>query len=310
MHEDYNSKLDSLIGTVATDPDRLEQAIQFEAKHVLDVRVRRKFFERCYKELHGQSACLERRFLNFGPGSFLHPYWKTADKEYGEKNETWTDMHGGLRQSTPDYAWDMYEKKPINEKEGFFKIIYSSHVIEHGPDKDVQFLLSDMNRLLEIGGRLRLVCPDADIYSRYYAEKNYLAVAYYDLVSTKRRLVLEDSNIMEYISSFILEWCSLVTHKENSVFIPFGKRQEFIEGHNSVIAAIDAASMASDRDLNKHLGKHVNWFNYQKLKPMLKKAGFRRISCCGFKKSAEPVLWADPFDNTDRNMSLYVEAIK
>jgi len=58
-------------------------------------------------------------------------------------------------------------------------------------------------------------------------------------------------------------------------------------------------------------GNHINWWNFNKLKKMLEKAGFTKIYLSGYGQSFSPVLRNTFFfDNTAPELSLYVEAFK
>lgn len=58
------------------------------------------------------------------------------------------------------------EKLPFNGES--VDIIYSSHMIEHLDENQMDLFLKECNRCLKTGGVLRLVAPDLDIYFQKY----------------------------------------------------------------------------------------------------------------------------------------------
>lgn len=315
MRKEYLDFLRDRESEIASSKHLHSKAFNMAARSALDAKVRRAFFGLIYEQRFGSEAIERRAFLNIGPGSFRHSYWRTADKAYSNGKQSWTQMRRGLEQYKPDYIWDVYERAQFPEKDGFFKVIYNSHVVEHLFDDDARFLFQEMHRLLESGGRVRIVCPDSDLMIKAYDEKNYWFFLHYLMVASKRRLISIEA--IEHllnnftIEEFILEWVSLLANDKNDIYFKKHKAKDFIESYDNLYAAFEAASEMSSKEVNRDVGGHVNWFNFDKLQRMLKGAGFEDVYLSGYIQSREPVLWDTTyFDRTDPEMSLYVEAIK
>lgn len=54
--------------------------------------------------------------------------------------------------------------------EGYFQVLYSSHFLEHIPLENVQSVIGEWMRVLQPGGRLRLVLPDFETLARRYLD--------------------------------------------------------------------------------------------------------------------------------------------
>ena len=67
-----------------------------------------------------------------------------------------------------DLTWDITKSLPLAD--GSLKGIYSEHVLEHLPFQVIPCILKDWFRVLESGGRLRILVPDAELYLRTYME--------------------------------------------------------------------------------------------------------------------------------------------
>ncbi|PQA88553.1 class I SAM-dependent methyltransferase [Hyphococcus luteus] len=298
---------------IKNSPEQMERVLLSSARQAVSNRLSKGFFENCYQMLYAEEELARRPFLNIGPGSFKHPHWRLADKKYGDDNAAWTEKRRGVEQTSTDYYWDAYSGKPLDEKDGFFKIVYSSHVIEHMFEDDAAFYLSEVKRLLEPGGTVRLVCPDADLYVGAYARRDWLFFFHYLQVKTQRLkkdiMALTEQEKKRVCAKFFLESFSLLTAPGNPTSLKPAQCVEFIEQFDDLYACLTEASKLSSREVNAKVGAHVNWFNEDKLRRAMEKAGFKNIRRSGYLQSAAPVL-RDPryFDRTDYEMSLYMEA--
>ncbi|MDX8350883.1 class I SAM-dependent methyltransferase [Cognatiyoonia sp. IB215182] len=287
--------------------------IEKAARDVVNGRVTKNFFSDVYTVSYNKDDLTKRPFLNLGPGSFRHDLWRTADKNYGDDDTAWTKMRRGIEQAPVDYYWDVYERKPLQEQDRFFKVIYCSHVIEHLFAEDAAFLFCEARRLLEPGGRIRIVCPDAGLMIRAYEAEDWSFFLHYLLVKTQRikrpfsRYTEEQAR--EVCAEFLVDWVSLLTNPRNPKRLSRAECVRFLASFPSLKDAFDAASRESSRELNMDVGGHVNWFDAAKLTDMLERAGFADVCVSGYLQSSVPIL-RDPryFDRTDPEMSLYVEA--
>lgn len=315
----FNDRFEEVIAQKASEISKngalTAKAIEKEATAVVSSRVARRFFDDVYTLLYRQEDLERRPFLNIGPGSFRHHRWKTADKKYGDASAAWTEMRRGVKQDPVDYNWDAYARSNIEEDDGYFKVIYTSHVIEHLFPDDLNFLLSEALRLLEPGGVLRVVCPDAEQMARAYENADWAFFMHYLIAKTGRftkpLASTPDAVLREVSADFLIEWVSLLTHKENPTSLTKKECVNFLAQHSDVFAAFDAAVALSSRELNQSAGGHVNWFSTQKLTKLIKDAGFSQVNTSAYLKSSIPTLRdIRYFDRTDPEMSIFVEAIK
>lgn len=87
--------------------------------------------------------------LNLGAGAL----WSKAG---------WTTVDHNLRK--PSVAWSI----PLAD--GSCSIVFSSHMIEHIPHYKVEKVLCEVNRVLEVGGLLRILTPDLERLAKAYVE--------------------------------------------------------------------------------------------------------------------------------------------
>lgn len=92
-----------------------------------------------------------KHYLNVGCGGGPHPDFINLD-------------YGWIRGL--DLCWDITKGLPI--KEGFIRGIFTEHVLEHIPFEDCGKILAEFRRVLEPGGTLRIIVPDAELYLDAY----------------------------------------------------------------------------------------------------------------------------------------------
>lgn len=289
------------------------KAVENVARSIAKSKICRRFFDDLYSLNYKGDELRERRFLNIGPGSFRHRYWRTADKKYGEKS--WTESRRGVEQPLIDYQWDICSGESLNEKDGFFLAIYSSHVIEHLFENDVRHLLQEVHRLLRNGGCFRIVCPDIELMKRAYQSEDWGFFLHYLSPKTLRLarspLAFSQNELREIAAEFVIDWVSLAAHQKNPNRISKGTCASFIDGSANFYHALDTACSMSDRAANQEIGAHVNWFNEIKLRELLLSVGFSDVRLSGYLQSSVAIM-RDPvlFDKTDPEMSLFIEAFK
>ncbi|MDX5594264.1 class I SAM-dependent methyltransferase [Pseudovibrio sp. SPO723] len=309
----YLEMLNARFKKIVGDQASLRKVVEKDYKDVLLKKRSDAFFDGLYKSSYEASALVEKKFLNIGPGSFSHKYWSTADKYYDDK--TWTESRRETEQPKFDYTWDIYDHKELAIKPGSVNAVYCSHVVEHAFDDDVAFLFKDVFRILKSGGVFRVACPDADLLAKSYVEKDWAFFNHYLSVRTGRREI-DFSKLEQYASSgvyeeFVLDWVSLVMNDRNPVHLNRSEAIEFFKKFDCMYTAFTEASRLSDRDVNRSLGAHVNWFNYEKLLGLLTLAGFSKVRRSNYLQSSCAVMRDRyHFDRTDPEMTLYVEAVK
>lgn len=100
------------------------------------------------------SSVRKARYLNAGCGKKARPGFINLDYMW---------------QPGVDLLWDLNWRLPFPDSS--LKGIYTEHCIEHLPIKLVTgHILREFYRVLEPGGRLRLIVPDGGLYLKLYAE--------------------------------------------------------------------------------------------------------------------------------------------
>lgn len=310
----YADAISAKVAEIMGDPNQINKAVHREAAAALSGRVTKRFFDDTYAMCYTRADLAKRPFLNIGPGSFRHPMWRTADKKYDEI--AWTEVRRGTQQGPVDYYWDIYSAEPLGEKDGFFKVIYSSHVIEHLFPQDIEFLVREIKRLLEPGGVARVVCPDAEQMANAYRAEDWPFFLHYLIAKTGRYKLnlasLGKENQRAMAAEFLIEYISLLTDRRNPLCLDKNQCVEFLARYgDNIYQGFDDALKLSSREVNKTAGGHVNWFTADKLVRILKTAGFSRVELSGYQKSKVAILRDGRFfDRTDPEMSLFIEATK
>lgn len=92
--------------------------------------------------------------LNLGAGPlWRRPGWKTIDHK-----------HSWWRQS--DAAWR------LSFGANSFDWVFSSHMLEHIPHPKVDAVLKECNRVLKLGGKIRIICPNLEVFARAYVNRD------------------------------------------------------------------------------------------------------------------------------------------
>jgi len=92
-----------------------------------------------------------KKYLNLGCGSRFHPSWTNIDFVSKDKNVIAHDLNQGI---------------PFAD--GFFDVVYCSHLLEHFPKEKAGSFLKECYRVLKAGGILRVVVPDLEGIARSY----------------------------------------------------------------------------------------------------------------------------------------------
>lgn len=250
-------------------------------------------------------------FINIGGGGFHHNRWVNLD---------FANPHYNWEEGT-FLEYDITKRLPLPYADGSVNLVYCSHVIEHLHNLDVQFLFSEIYRVLSVNGLYRLTCPNADlVYSLLKINKansfswrnrwfkghgccdvNELRPVHFVVreTATARSRYLGGTHSMARFS----------TPEANPKFI----EETIIERAFREMPKVDFLNWLTN-DLcfdPNHSGDHLNWWNYDKIRDAMILAGFKEIfpSSCGASCSA-PMRDFNHFDNTRPMMSIYVEAIK
>jgi len=94
------------------------------------------------------------RKINIGAGTRWHEDgWEVLDNGAGSYNEPW--KHRGK-------CWDT--KLPGDT----YDIVFTSHMLEHVPHFRVESTFAELNRIMKVGGTIRILVPDLKKYATAY----------------------------------------------------------------------------------------------------------------------------------------------
>ena len=69
---------------------------------------------------------------------------------------------------TIDVCWDVTKGLPLRDNS--LRGVYSEHCLEHLPFNSIEFVLSEIHRVLEPDGVVRIVVPDGELYLKSYSK--------------------------------------------------------------------------------------------------------------------------------------------
>ena len=96
--------------------------------------------------------------INIGAGAFWKSDgWETLDNAPASYSKKW--QHFGK-------CWDT--KLESNS----YEIVFTSHTLEHVPQFRIEKTISEINRIMKIGGTLRILVPDLESSARAYINKD------------------------------------------------------------------------------------------------------------------------------------------
>ena len=203
-----------------------------------------------------------------------------------------------------DYNFDLMRKEKLPFEDNSVKLFYSEHTFEHITDEAVQHTLNEMYRCLEKGGGLRIVVPDIDLAYQAYANRN---IGFFHLLWKENEHLKVETRIEKLFLRYFARYL------ENTV--NFKKmRQNFSRMSKSKFLDFYSKRVEKMLEINPSLqmkfpGYHMNWFDYEKLKRMLRQAGFADVYKSNVHGSNFQEMTGKQFD-TRPSWSLHVEAIK
>lgn len=158
--------------------------------------------------------------------------------------------------------------------------IYTSHFLEHFKKFEAEKIIKDCYRILKKGGIIRIIVPDLELLVRKYLEKDFDYFRKLDDLMNVNKESKKDSN--DFLLADVLM---------NNFYPQFYRKK--IVGINKVMTFF--------------VRSHLWMYDYESLKNLLQRAGFRTIETRSFKEGKVPDL-----DRLDifPEMSLYVEAEK
>ncbi len=224
--------------------------------------------------------------INIGGGYFRKKKWRVLDTY-------------SVAYSYPsvfiDYDFNLSSERALPFEDNTVRLFYSSHTFEHIPQKKCQFIFNEIYRCLKRGGAIRLTMPDFDLAYIAYGENNENFFKHQLGKDIHRKF-------LDFFANFI---SSKISPKEFSDNYDRMKKEDFANYYsNKAIEMMGKVQVAG----------HLNWWNYEKVENMLKKAGFNTIYRSSYQKSRFSEMRDTKnkkyFDSTFPDISLFVEAIK
>lgn len=236
-------------------------------------------------------------YINIGAGSFYHPYWHNLDMP--------NEYYAGSQKDRLHINYDLMSNTPLPFNNETIKVAYTSHVIEHIRDEDVLHLFREVYRCLQPGGYFRITCPDMDLEYEAFSRGDDSFWKWpnaYGIFNTS----IEQKFLDHFATALTL------THPSNSIRKYTDQEIRDIFSDMSKEAAFDFIVKQIPSDLQKSFpGDHINWFNTNKIKNILKEANFNNIYESRYRQSHCSMLRnIHLFDTTCPELSLYVECRK
>jgi len=224
----------------------------------------------------------DNRFVNLGAGHWYYPRWENID--YYVDDDVFVD-----------YRMDLRKQKKLPLPDGCVGLVFSSHFFEHVSDEEALFVLSECNRILKPGGRIRIGVPDMDkALDAYRNQDGY----FFDRGGAKCKGNLE-RKLVNIFASY---------RKNGYSGSPLLSKDEIREHLKTLDKHGFAKWCVSKIPPSAEYKAHVNAYDFFKLKDLLLHTGFVDIVKKQYRES-NTVMGSALFDHHPI-ISLYVEARK
>lgn len=235
-------------------------------------------------------------FINLGAGGFYHPMWHNVDylNEYYEERLN-SNVH-------IQHDFSKITKLPLDDDS--LIAVYTSHLIEHLNNHQVQFIFNEVHRIMSKGGIFRITCPDVDLEYDACMEQD---INFWKWPNAYGHFIEEpELCLIDHIATVLTKYHPLDNQK-----ITTNEILNALKNKNKEIFFDEIISKIPEYDRSNFYGDHINWFNFDKLKKMLNQSGFSIIYRSSYLQSKsifmrEPLL----FDSTCPELSIYIECIK
>jgi ubiquinone/menaquinone biosynthesis C-methylase UbiE len=252
----------------------------------LPILIRIKVIRKRLYNLIGSKTDNQKLMINIGGGPYFRRHWKVLDFQ-----SKWYSYPKGCI----DYEFDLTSSKsfPLSNNSVFF--FFSSHTLEHIPQENCQHIFDEIFRCLKPGGAVRITVPDFDLAYEAFRKNDIDFFVKYDGKCIEKKF-------LSFFATYLIDNVSIEELRKKFTSM---KKKNFADYYTRQIP----------RDSHKlFIGNHINWWNYEKLRRMLKRAGFKKIyrsvkqgsrfiEMHGFGRNSG-------FDSTHPEISLFVEAVK
>lgn len=238
----------------------------------------------------------KRIMVNVGGGVFVKRHWKNLD---------YSSTHYPYKLSVLDFNFDLTGGAPLPFASDSVTFFYSSHTLEHLPQRYCPYIFREFYRCLKPGGAVRLTMPDFDkICDGYRARRT----DFWGVGADPEECLLRG------IATSLVGRLDARELREKFEALPKVAFADYLTG----LIPLEA-QMAN-------MSQHCNWWNFDKLRQSLADVGFTRIEHSAPYASRFPEmrdkgsflgiesLCRMPsirgFDVAHPDQSVYVEAIK
>jgi hypothetical protein len=258
-----------------------------------------------YQTYFGSVADAKKRCFNIGAGKWQHEAWTNIDLP--PQSEAFAKIQA------PCIYHDLVESDNLPIESGSAELIYTSHVVEHLPDANVDAMFSSVYKSLRQGGVFRVVTgPDADTdYAALIRQDKhwwyfYNNADFVEGIAQHGPMSLTDKWLFHVATARSIYSKTPCKKKYTSVEV------EALLGRYPAdpdkVRQILTAGLIFNR---QSPGDHLSWWNGDKLIQALKDAGFNKVQKSAYGQSHSYFMRdMNLFDLTYPQISIYVEAVK
>src|ERR1700730_7931242 len=221
-----------------------------------------------YRNLFPEYSLATKAFVNIGAGDWRHPLWTNVDyfNKYYSYNAKLIDIN-----------WDIALLTRLVLKDESVELVYSSHTIEHLLQRHVDFMLSELARILKPGGVARITTPNIRLYYEAYKRRDIYFNHHYQ---SRFPFGTDGTFSSDRLSIWLVnEFATQLVQSAKQGHVPrFTDAQEVdsIFGRYAIMEqGLDHFTAMVDFDLQRHaVGHHVSWWTSEKLCSAMRRAGF------------------------------------
>ncbi|MBI2047656.1 MAG: methyltransferase domain-containing protein [Parcubacteria group bacterium] len=225
-------------------------------------------------------------YLNIGSRLFVRENWRLLD--YSDNSSYKAGDKGELL----DYNIDLTTCPKLPISDAAVDLLFSSHVLEHLGEMPAQNVFNEAFRILKRGGIVRLVLPDADLFYDAYKRND---IEWFRGITRRWEPGWPiETHLFKWIAAYRMGTVDGVRQNVNTL-----SKEAFFEKYRKEI--IDF----TDHDFSQH----ITWFNFDKVKRMAERAGFKDIRHSAPRQSISEEMRATEFD-TRENLSFFVDIVR
>lgn len=225
-------------------------------------------------------------YINLGGGNFREEGWTNVDYPFKARER---------KQKTEiDVKHNFMLRKQLPFDDNSVEIVYTEHCIEHLTCHAVEYLLSDIYRILKKGHHLRISCPDFDKVMKLYNDDRVKDIGFNSKLTGKSK----EMQVMDILGT------PLVDKWDDEQIVRYLSYTDPIRKINDELGDV-SISMQS-----QYPGWHLSCWNLDGLYHILTIIGFRKIKRMGARESKIEVLRSGFLDRTAPDFSLRVECAK